>query len=146
MLEVERYERSVHDRGAGLARARARELTLGRERNAGDARAAVSRRLPDEQERRGGALLDVAREPVRQPLVAILVEGLADPRGGEALYQRSQWTTSSSLRLRCDIRLDARLELGSGRALPIVTPATTQTSSGIASSSLNAAISGTVTP
>jgi len=145
-VEVQILEHGVDDRRRRLARATARELALGREGDARDAGAAVAGRFANEQDRRGGALLEVARESLRQTVFAVLVERVADPRDGEALYQRSQWTTSSSGRLRCDMRLDARLEFGSGRGLPSVTPATTQKSSGMASSSLNAFISGTVTP
>ena len=136
----------MHDRCRRLRRPAARQLPLRRERDARDARAAVARRLADKQDRRAGALLEVAREALRQAVVAVLVERVADPRRGEAVYQRSQRTTSSSARRRCVMRLDTRLEFGSALPLPIVTPATTATSSGIPSSSLKACISGTVTP
>ena len=146
LLEAELREHAVHDRRGRLGRPGARQLPLGRERDARDARAAVARRFPDKQDGRGSVLLEVARETPSQPVVSVLVERVADSRSGEAVYQRSQRTTSSSERRRCDMRLDARLAFGSGLPLPIVTPATTATSSGMPSNSLNDCISGTVTP
>jgi hypothetical protein len=146
LVEAELREHAVHDRRGRLGRPSARELPLGRERDARDARAAVAGRLTDDQDRRVGALLEVARETLSQSVVSVLVERVADSRSGEAVYQRSQRTTSSSERRRCDMRLDARLAFGSGLPRPIVTPATTATSSGMPSNSLNVCISGTVTP
>jgi len=146
LLEPELVENTMHDRRRRLAGSRAGQLTLGCERDARDARAAVAGSLPDEQHRRIGAVREVTVETVGEPLVSVLVERLADPGGRDPVYQRSQWTTSSSPRRRCVKRLVARLAFGSGRALPTVTPATTCTSSGIPSNCLNAARSGTVTP
>lgn len=144
--ELEFGEHAVDDGRGRLAGRLPGELALRGERNARDARAAISRRLPDEQQRRVGMPVEVAIEALGEPLVAVLVEGVADSRPREPLYQRSQCTTSSVERRRCENRLDARLALGSGLGLPTVTPATTCTSSGMPRSSLNACISGTVTP
>lgn len=144
--ELEFGEHAVDDGRGRLAGRLPGELALRGERNARDARAAISRRLADEQQRRVGMAVEVAIEALGEPLVAVLVEGVADSRPREPLYQRSQCTTSSVERRRCENRLDARLALGSGLGLPTVTPATTCTSSGMPRSSLNACISGTVTP
>jgi hypothetical protein len=146
VAEAELGEHPVDDGRRRLAGRLSRELPLGGERNAGDTRAAISRRLADEQQRCVGMGVEVAVEPLGEPLVAILVERVADPAARETVYQRSQCTTSSVARRRCENRLDARLASGSGLALPTVTPATTCTSSGMPRSSLNACISGTVTP
>jgi hypothetical protein len=144
--EVELGEHAVDDGCGRLARRLSGELPLRCERDARDTRAAVSPRLANEQQRRVGMGVEVAVEALGESLVAVLVERVADPRARETVYQRSQCTTSSAARRRCENRLDARLAFGSGRALPTVTPATTCTSSGMPSSSLNASISGTVTP
>jgi hypothetical protein len=135
------------DDGRGrLAGRRPRELPLRGEGDAGDARAAVPGRFACEQQRRVGAGIEVAIEAMREPLVAVLVERVADPRAGEPLYQRSQCTTTSKSRQRCVNRLVALLAFGSGLGFPTVTPATTWTSSGMPSRSLKACLSGTVTP
>ena len=144
--ELEVGEHLVDDGRGRLAGRLPGELPLGGEGNAGDTRAAISRRLADEQQRRVGMGVEVAIEALGEPLVAVLVERVADLRPREPLYQRSQCTTSSGARRSCENRLDARLALGSGLALPTVTPATTCNSSGMRRSSLNACISGTVTP
>jgi len=146
VLEIELREDAVHDRRGRLARACSCELAFGRERDPGDACPAVARRFTYEQDGRTRVFLEVVREAFGEQLVAVLVERVADLRSGEPLYQRSQRTTSSIGRRSCDMRLDTRLAFGSGLGLPIVTPATTQISSGIPSNSLNAGISGTVTP
>ena len=145
-LDSQLLEHAMHDRRARLGRPASRELPLGRKGNARNARAAVAGRFPYKQDRRVGTPFEVAREALRQAVVAVLIERVADPRGCKALYQRSQRTTSSSARRSCVMRLETRLAFGSGLPLPIVTPATTATSSGMPSSSLNACISGTVTP
>jgi len=85
-------------------------------------------------------------EAIGEARVAVLVERVADPSGGEGFYQCSQRTTSSSVRRRCVIRLDDFAAFGSGFPFPIVTPATTDTSPGMCRSSLKRCISGTVTP
>jgi len=146
LFERKLGQRAADDRGARLRRACPGELPLGGEGDAGDACAAVAGRLADEQQRRVCARGEIVVEALGEPLIAVLVERVAEPRPREPLYQRSQWTTSSSARRRWVKRLDARLAFGSGRALPSVTPATTCTSSGIPSRSLNACRSGTVTP
>jgi len=146
VLKLELFERAVDDRRGRLAGRRAADLAFGRERDPRDARAAVAGRLADEQDRSVGAFVEVAIEALGEPLVAVLVEGVADSCGREALYQCSQCTTSSRSRRRCVKRLVARLAFGSGLGLPTVTPATTWTSSGIPSRPLNASRSGTVTP
>ena len=56
-------EHAVHDRRRCLARPGACQLALRRERNAGDAGASISGRLPDEHERRARASLEVPGEP-----------------------------------------------------------------------------------
>jgi hypothetical protein len=90
----------VDDRGRRLGRRRARQLALGRERDAGDAGAAVAGGLADEQQRRFRPGIEVAVEALDEPLVTVLIERVADPRSREPLYQRSQCTTSSSPRRR----------------------------------------------
>ena len=55
VLEPELGEDAVDDRRAGLGRAGAGQLALGRERDPGDSRAAIARGLADEQERRVAA-------------------------------------------------------------------------------------------
>jgi hypothetical protein len=146
VVETELVENAVDDRRGGLAGRPSRQLPFGRERDARDARPAVSGGLADQQERRVRAGVEVTVETQREPLVLVLVERVADTRAGEPLYQRSQCTTSSRSRRRCVKRLVARLAFGSGLGLPTVTPATTWTSSGMPSRSLNACLSGTVTP
>jgi len=143
-LELGKY--AVNDGRGRLPARLTGELPLRRERDARDARAAVSRRLADEQQRRARTDVEVAVETLGKPLVSVLVERGADPRLREPLYQRSQCTTSSAARRSCVNRLDARLAFGSGLARPTVTPATTCTSFGMPRRSLNASISGTVTP
>jgi hypothetical protein len=146
VLDIEVRENAVDDRRGRLARAGSRQLAFGCERDPGNACASVTGSFADEQQRGVVTFFEVVREALGEPRVAVLVERVADLRNGEALYQRSQRMTSSIVRLRCDMRLDAWLALGSGSGLPMVTPATTETSSGMPSSSLNAGISGTVTP
>src|SRR5213593_2876611 len=87
VLEVQLGKYAVHDRRGCLSRTAAGELALGGERDAGDARAAVAGGFADEEQRCVRALIEVARKALRQALVAILVERVADPRSGEALYQ-----------------------------------------------------------
>ena len=82
--EPELGKHAVDDRRRRLAGRRSRELPLRGERDARDARAAVSGGLADEQQRRVGAGLEVAVETLREPLVAVLVERVADPRAGRA--------------------------------------------------------------
>ena len=88
----------MDDRRGRLAGPVAGELALGRERDAGDARAAVAGGLADEQDRRVGARVEVAREPLGEALVAVLVERRADPRGGEPLHERFALTGPSVTR------------------------------------------------
>src|SRR4051812_2366772 len=111
-LELGKY--AVNDGRGRLPGRLSGELPLGREGDARDARAAVSRGLADEQQRRVRTGIEVAVETLREPLVAVLVERGADARLPELLYQRSQCTTSSAARRRCVNRLDARLACGSG--------------------------------
>src|SRR3989442_7169745 len=145
-LEAELSEDAVHDRRCCCRRPGAGQLPLGREGDSADARATVARGFAYKQQRGVDARSEVPLQPVGEARVPVLVEGAADLRGGETLYQRSQRTTSSSERRRCVMRLEYRAEFGSGFPVPIVTPATTQTSSGMPSSSLNSRSSGTVTP
>jgi hypothetical protein len=100
ICQLERVEHAVDDRGRRLGRRRARQLALGRERDAGDAGAAVAGGLADEQQRRFRPGIEVAVEALDEPLVTVLIERVADPRSREPLYQRSQCTTSSSPRRR----------------------------------------------
>ena len=65
-LEAELVEHAVDDRRRRLAGRLSRELPLGGERDAGDARAAVAGRLADEQQRRVGAGVEVARRGARR--------------------------------------------------------------------------------
>ena len=83
VLELEVGERAVHDRRAGFARAFARELALGRERDAADAGAAIPSRLANEEELGAGVSLQIVDKPftaATRPLaVSVEVEGRADP-------------------------------------------------------------------
>jgi hypothetical protein len=93
-FELELSERAVNDRRGRLAGGRAADLALRRERDSRDARTSVAGRFADEQDRCVGALSQVVVEALRQALVAVLVERVADPCRGEPVYQCSQWTTS----------------------------------------------------
>src|SRR5215211_8296554 len=93
--EAELGEHAVDDGRGRLAGRLPGELPLGGERNARDTRAAISRRLADEQQRRVGTGAEVAMEALGEPLLAVLVERVADLRACETVYQRSQCTTSS---------------------------------------------------
>jgi len=90
----------VDDGRARLSGRLARELALGRERDPGDARTAIAGGLADEEHRCIGARFEIAVEAFGEPVVAVLVERLADSRRCEPLYQRSQWMTSSRPRRR----------------------------------------------
>jgi hypothetical protein len=93
-------QHAVDDRRRRLGWPGAGQLALGRERDAGDAGAAVAGGLADEQQRRFCPGDEVAVEARGEPLVTVLIERVADPRLREPLYQRSQCTTSSSPRRR----------------------------------------------
>jgi hypothetical protein len=98
--EPELGQRAVDDGRRRLGWSRAGQLALGSERDAGDARAAVAGCLADEQQRCFRPGVEVVVEALGEPLVAVLIERVADARSGEPLYQRSQCTTSSSARRR----------------------------------------------
>ena len=115
----------MDDRRGCLAGSGAADLALRRERDARDPRAAVAGGFTDEQDRRVCACVEIARQALREPVVAVLVERVADSRRGEPVYQRSQWTTSSRERRIWVMRLVARLAFGSALPFPTVTPATT---------------------
>jgi hypothetical protein len=118
LVEPELGQHAVDDRRARLGRAGSRELALGREGDAADPRSAITGGLPDEEQERVGTRLEVRGEPLAQVRrVRVLVERRADARCSEPIYQRSQWTTSSSVRRRCVMRDDERDALGSGRPL-----------------------------
>jgi hypothetical protein len=88
--EPELGQYAVDDRRRRLAWSRAGQLALGREGDAGDAGAAVAGGLADEQQRCFRPGIEVAVEALGEPLVAVLIERVADPRSRDALYQRSQ--------------------------------------------------------
>ena len=90
LIEAELGEDAVHNRRRRLARCVAGELTLGGERDPGYACAAVAGGLTEEQDGCVRAGLEVALEALREAVVAILVERVADSRRGESVYQRSQ--------------------------------------------------------
>ena len=87
LLEAEVVENPVDDRRRRLRRARARQLALRRERDAGDAGATVAGSLADEDDSRVDALLDEPAQPLppHRPAVAlpIEVERRAEGRAGE---------------------------------------------------------------
>ncbi len=87
-------------RSVALASAgpRAGELPLGGERNPAHPRPAVAGRLPDEHDRGAAPRLQVRRQPFSpQARTAVLVERRRrSSRRRGPVYQRSQWTTSSS--------------------------------------------------
>jgi hypothetical protein len=81
LRELELGERSLHDRGCRLRRARTRDLSLGGERQTADARSAVAGGLADEHIARICSLAQVGRKafaPKRGSRV--LVERRPDPR------------------------------------------------------------------
>ena len=86
VLEAELAEDAMHDRRARLGRARAGQLTLGRERHTADARAAIAGSLADEDDGRRGALLEIDAEsfaPERR--ARVLIVRRADARAGEPI-------------------------------------------------------------
>ena len=127
----------------------ARQLALRRERDSADARAAVAGGFAHEHDlgRRTRAEI-VAQTLSQERRVRVLVEGMADLRPGEAVYelQRFHLTTSSCLRRRCEKALVARSQSGSSAGRPTVTPVTIVTSSGIDRSLRQRASSSTGTP
>jgi hypothetical protein len=84
ILERELGKDAVDDGRGRLAGRVAGELALGRERDSGDPCAAVTGRLANEQNRRVAACLQVAREPLGEALVPVLVERRADSRRSRA--------------------------------------------------------------
>ena len=145
VLDPELAQDSVHDRRRRLARPCACQLLLGRERDAAHARAAVSRRLADEDRR--GVPLEMRTQALTAQLgVRVLVVRPADARGREPVYQRFQCTTSSTVRRRCVARLVCLLHSGSGAPWPSVTPVTMRSSSGMRKSLRKRASSSTCTP
>ena len=119
VLATELGEDPVDDRRRRLRGAGSRELPLGRERDAAHSRAAVPRRLADEDDARASARSQVlgqtTAEERRPPVSRIEVVRPADPRAGEPLDERA---------LGRDLRLCNRLlqslvgyrASGSGRA------------------------------
>jgi hypothetical protein len=81
-LDVQLLEHAVHDRRRRLGRPGARQQSLRCKRDPGNARAPVAGSLTDEQDRRVGALLEVARKALREMVVTVLVERVADLSGG----------------------------------------------------------------
>src|SRR6266480_5847607 len=86
-FECQLAERPLEDGRGRLGRPLARQLPLGRERDAGNAGAAVAGGLADEKQLRGRPLVEVVAEAPPADLgpvaVAIEVERLADLGGGE---------------------------------------------------------------
>jgi hypothetical protein len=62
--ELQLGEHPLDDRRRRLGRTRPGELPLGRERDTGDARAAIPRSLADEEERRVRTRCQVRRQPL----------------------------------------------------------------------------------
>src|SRR5205823_3225618 len=89
VLDAELVEGLVDDRCGRLGRPVARQLALGRERDAGDARASVPGGLADEEVPSVRSLLEKRVEPGGEPWVAVLVERFADPRASQTPYQCS---------------------------------------------------------
>lgn len=89
LIQAELGEHAVHDRRGRLGRAAARELPLGREGQAADSSAPVTRGLSDQDDRRPRPGLEIGREPLSaRPTTAVLVVRIADPGRGQAVYQR----------------------------------------------------------
>src|SRR5919197_171294 len=87
-LDAELREHAVHDRGAGLGRPGAGELALRRERDAADARAAIARRLADEDRRRMLALAEIRPQaPAPQRGARVLVVRRADSCVGQPRHE-----------------------------------------------------------
>ncbi len=135
LLEPELLEGGTDDRRGRLGRAGAGQLPFGCEGDPGDTGAAVAGGLADEQDRRVAPLVQIARQPFTEMRrFGVLVVGPANPSGGEPIYQRSQWTLSSSRRRRCDIRLDFAAHSLSSAGRPTVMQQAISTSSGNSSS------------
>jgi hypothetical protein len=88
LLQAQLVDDAVDDRRGRLCRPSPAQLSLGRERNPGYARAAVARRFADEQDLGVVARFEVrletgAKEPGTRA-ACVLVEGVTDPGGGEA--------------------------------------------------------------
>lgn len=89
LRDPELVERPSDDRRRCLGRTGPRQLTLGSERDPGDAGASVSGRLPDEEEVGVAALLEIGNESLaeerRTRPTGVLVEGRPDAGVGEPL-------------------------------------------------------------
>src|SRR3954447_14595127 len=117
VLNPQLGEHAVDDRRRRLRRARARELPLGRERNAAHAGATVAGRLADQDDPGLATSLEIRTEPLAQVRrSAVLVVRLADSGAGETIYeiQAFQCTSSWTARRRCVLRLVLELQPGSG--------------------------------
>lgn len=123
-FQLELAERLPDDRRRRLRPAGPRELTLRGERDPGDARTAEAGRFADEQELRGGVLLQVATEPLTAELgsltLAVEVVRGADAFCSEALYEL---LCVHGVTMRMSVRgcFGAAIALG---ALLLVPPAT----------------------
>jgi hypothetical protein len=92
-VELELRERALDDRRRRLGRPASGQLALGRERDPGDARAAIAGGLAHEQDACSAVLLEIALEPlppeIRTFAVAVEVERAADARRSEATDELS---------------------------------------------------------
>src|SRR5439155_23939101 len=88
-VELELRERALDDRRRRLGRPASGQLALGRERDPGDARAAIAGGLAHEQDACSAVLPEIALEPlppeIRAIAVAVEVERAADARRREAI-------------------------------------------------------------
>lgn len=92
-LDAELGEDTVDDRRCRLGRPAPGEEALRRERDPGDASAAIARRFTDEQDAGPAASVEIRGEPVA-PLgsaraVPVEVRGPPDPGGNETVYERT---------------------------------------------------------
>ena len=86
--QLELGESTMDDRRRRLCWPCTGELTLRRERDAGDARAPIPRRLADDKETRVTACHEVCRQPFPQAVgVSVLIERSPDPSRGELFHE-----------------------------------------------------------
>ena len=90
-VQLEFGEDPLHDRGRGLRRSAAAELTLRGERQTGDPGTAIAGGLTHEKERSAGMIFQIGPKPaapgLRARSVTVEVERRADARGREAPYE-----------------------------------------------------------
>lgn len=101
VLDAELAQNSAHDRRARFRGTRARQLPLGGERDSGDARAAVTGGLTDEQHASVRVLAQVRGESLAQRLrVRVLVVRVADSRVRERVDEVARQATAPRIPAR----------------------------------------------